>query len=241
MPEFRHQLMHPSKQLLQLQTLDLERDTKYRRSKAVIASLVEPEELRVAAEAVSAAQADAASARTRRKDLELEVKTLEAKIASVEERLYSGRVKNPKELTDLQNDSAALRRHRATLDDSLLEAMITLEDAEGHERQAQNQMAQLQSEWQAHQAELTSEREQLEVELASLTEQRNQKIATIASEHVETYKRLRHEHAGLAVGRVEDGMCHACGVEISDRLLVKTRLSENLSFCGNCGRILLVE
>jgi predicted nucleic acid-binding Zn-ribbon protein len=233
--------MHPSKQLLELQTLDLERDARYRRLKAVLASLTEPEELQAAAEAVSAAQAAATLARTRRKDLELEVKTLEAKIASVEERLYSGRVKNPKELTDLQNDSAALRRHHAALDDSLLEAMITLEDAEDRERLAQNHVAQLQSEWQTRQAELIQERGQLEAELASLTEQRNQKIAAIAPEHVETYKRLRHEYAGLAVGRVEDGMCHACGVEISDRLLVKMRLSESLSFCGNCGRILLAE
>ncbi len=233
--------MHPSKQLLELQTLDLERDARYRRHKAVLASLTEPEELRAAAEAVSAAQATLTLARTRRKDLELEVKTLDAKIASVEERLYSGRVKNPKELTDLQNDLAALRRHHAALDDSLLEAMITLEDAEDHERLAQNHVAQLQSEWQARQAELIQERERLEAELASLTEQRNQKIASIAPENVETYKRLRREHAGLAVGRVEDGMCHACGVEISDRLLAKMRLSESLSFCGNCGRILLVE
>jgi predicted nucleic acid-binding Zn-ribbon protein len=233
--------MHPSKQLLQLQTLDLERDARYRRLKAVIASLAEPDALRVAAEAVSAAQAGVTPARTHRRDLELEVKTLEAKIASVEERLYSGKVKNPKELTDLQNESAALRRHHATLDDALLEAMIALEDAESKERQAQSQLAQLQSEWQANQNKLTEERGQLEAELAALTEQRNQKITAIAPDHVQAYQRLRHEHAGLAVGCVEDGMCNACGEELSNRLLAKARIAEGLSFCGNCGRILLVE
>ena len=233
--------MHPSKQLFQLQTLDLERDAKYRRLKTVIAALAEPEALRVAAQGVSVAQADVARARTRRKDLELEVKTLEARVASVEERLYSGKVKNPKELTDLQNDSAALRRHHATLDDALLEAMIGLEDAESRERQAQSHLADLESEWQSNQKKLTEERGQLEAELAALTEQRNQNIAAIAPDHVQVYQRLRHEHAGLAVGRVEEGMCSACGEEISDRLLFKARLSEGISLCGNCGRILLVE
>ena len=233
--------MHPSKQLFQLQTLDQERDAKYRRLKAVIAALAEPEALRAAAETVRAAQADVANARTRRRDLELKVKTLEAKMALVEERLYSGQVKNPKELTDLQNDSAALRRHHATLDDDLLEAMIGLEDAESRERQAQSHLADLESEWQSNQKKLTEERGQLEGELAALTEQRNQKIAAVAPDHVQVYQRLRHEHAGLVVGRVEEGMCNACGEEISDRLLVKTRLSEGINFCGNCGRILLVE
>jgi len=233
--------MHPSKQLFQLQTLDQERDAKYRRLKVVIAALAEPEALRVAAEAVSPARADVANARTRRQDLELKVKTLEAKMALVEERLYSGKVKNPKELTDLQNDSAALRRHHATLDDDLLEAMIGLEDAESRERQAQSHLADLQSDWQSNQKKLTEERGQLEGELAALTEQRNQKIAAVAPDHVQAYQRLRHEHAGLVVGRVEEGMCNACGEEISDRLLVRTRLSEGINFCGNCGRILLVE
>ena len=233
--------MHPSKQLFELQTLDLERDAKYRRLKAVIASLTEPETLRAATEAVTAAQADVTCVRTRRQDLELEIKALEAKIASVEERLYSGKVKNPKELTDLQNDSAALRRHRGKLDDTLLEAMIALEDAESKERQAQSELAQLQSEWQAHQKRLTEERGQLEAALAALTEQRNHKLAAIMPDHVQVYQRLRQEHTGLAVGRVEEGMCSACGEEISDRLLFKTRLSEGIGFCGNCGRILLVE
>jgi len=233
--------MHPSKQLFQLQTLDLERDVKYRRLKAVIASLAEPDALRVATGAVAAAHADVARVRSRRQDLELEVKTLEAKIALVEERLYSGQVKNPKELTDLQNDSAALRRHRARLDDTLLEAMIALEDAESQERQTHSQLAQLQSEWQANQKRLAEERGQLEADLAALTQQRNQKIAAITPDDVQVYQQLRKEHAGLAVGRVEEGMCNACGEEISDRLLFKTRLSESINFCGNCGRILLVE
>ena len=67
---------------------------------------------------------------------------------------------NPKELTDLQNDSAALRRHHATLDDALLEAMISLEDAESRERQAQSHLVDLQSEWQSNQKKLAEERGQ---------------------------------------------------------------------------------
>jgi predicted nucleic acid-binding Zn-ribbon protein len=116
--------MHPAKQLLQLQTLDLERDAQYRRLKQVIASLAEPETLRIAAAEVTAAQAVVTRAHARKQDLELEAQTLDAKIASVDERLYSGRVKNPKELSDLQNEVASLRRRRATLDDTLLEAML---------------------------------------------------------------------------------------------------------------------
>jgi predicted nucleic acid-binding Zn-ribbon protein len=233
--------MHPSKQLLQLQTVDLERDAKRRRLKHVLAALAEPEALRAAAVAVTAAQAEVARARARRQDLDLEAKTLGAKITSVEERLYSGRVKNPKELADLQNDAASLRRRRAALDDTLLEAMVALEDIERAEQQTQNKLAALQAQWQADQHALTDERQQLEAEIAALTGQRDQMAADISPDYLSPYQKLRREHAGLAVARVEGEGCGACGVEISDRLLAQARLSDDLNFCGNCERILIIE
>ncbi len=233
--------MHASKQLFQLQAIDLERDAKHRRLKVVIASLNEPEALRSAAAALASAQAQVTQARAKRRDLELEIQTVESKIASVEERLYSGRVKNPKELTDLQNDSASLRRHRTVLDDKLLEAMIALEDAEHSEEEAQEQSAKLQAEWQANQKALMEERGQLEAEIATLTQARRQKMANFPPDQLETYQQRRHAHAGQAIARIEEGTCTACGVEISDRVLAKAGLTDTLSFCGNCDRILLVE
>ena len=233
--------MHPAKQLLQLQTLDLERDAQYRRLKLVIASLAEPETLRTAAAEITAAQAAVTRTHTRKQDLELEAQTLAAKIASVDERLYSGRVKNPKELSDLQNEVASLRRRRVTLDDTLLEAMLALEEAERAEQQARSKLAALRTQWQADQATLTDERGQLETSIAALSEQRNQRMAAIAPDHLEPYQKLRRAHTGLAVARAEDGSCSTCGVEISDRLLTRARLSEGLSFCGNCERILVIE
>ena len=233
--------MHASKQLFQLQVIDLERDAKHRRLKIVIASLNEPEALRSAAAALASAQAEVTRARSQRRDLELEIQTVESKIVSVEERLYSGRVKNPKELTDLQNDSAALRRHHAALDDKLLEAMIAVEDAEHTEKQAQEQSANLQAEWQANQKALTEECGKLEADIAALTDKRRQEMERISPEHVATYQQLRHAHAGQAVARIEEGTCTTCGVEISDRVLAKAGLTDALSFCGNCDRILLVE
>jgi len=233
--------MHASKQLFQLQVIDLERDAKHRRLKIVIASLNEPEALRSAAAALASAQAEVTRARSQRRDLELEIQTVESKIASVEERLYSGRVKNPKELTDLQNDSAALRRHHVALDDKLLEAMIAVEDAEHTEKQAQEQSANLQAEWQTNQKTLTEERGKLEADIAALTDKRHQEMERISPEHIATYQQLRHAHAGQAVARIEEGTCTTCGVEISDRVLAKAGLTDTLSFCGNCDRILLVE
>ncbi len=233
--------MHPAKQLLQLQTLDLERDGKFRRLKQVNASLVEPEAVQAAGAAVAAAQAETARTRSHRQDLELETPARDRKIRAVDEQLYSGRVKNPKELADLQNDAASLRRRHAALDDMLLEAMIAVEEAEQAEKNAQNRQADVRAQWQAQQHVLLDERRQLEADMAALTQQRNQMLAAIPADALKPYQKLRHERGGVAVAPVENDVCGACGEEISDRLLAKARMSEGLTFCANCERILVTE
>ena len=52
------------------------------------------------------------------------------KLEQTEVALYGGKVRNPKELQDLQSETEALKRFRSVLDDRLLEAMIIQEDVE---------------------------------------------------------------------------------------------------------------
>jgi predicted nucleic acid-binding Zn-ribbon protein len=51
------------------------------------------------------------------KHAEAEVGRQKVKIEQSESNLYSGNVKNPKELQDLQNEIAALKRYLITLED----------------------------------------------------------------------------------------------------------------------------
>ncbi|MEZ4515948.1 MAG: hypothetical protein R3C44_03590 [Chloroflexota bacterium] len=49
-----------------------------------------------------------------------------------EQRLYSGDVKNPKELTDLQHEIESLGRRRDTLETDVLEALMAFGGAGGY-------------------------------------------------------------------------------------------------------------
>ena len=69
-------------------------------------------------------------ARGAQKDVELEADDLKSKIAPAETKLYSGAIKNPKELADLQADIDQLKRHLSAVEDRDLEALARLEAAE---------------------------------------------------------------------------------------------------------------
>jgi len=135
--------------LYRLQCLDSEGDAKRRRLAEIEAALVESEALKQARGALKGARSLIQRWALRQRDLELEIQGLSNKIARSEQRLYSGVVKNPKELADLQAEVAALKRRRQKLEDDLLEAMIEREEAETAHSQAQAHLDEIQTRWSA--------------------------------------------------------------------------------------------
>jgi DNA repair ATPase RecN len=88
--------------LYRLQCLDSDVDAKRRRLAEVEAMLGESETLQQARRARESAQALAQEWAQRQRNLELENQGILDEISHSEQRLYSGTIKNPKELADLQ-------------------------------------------------------------------------------------------------------------------------------------------
>ncbi len=231
--------MNIAQQLYQLQELDLDHDKHQQRLKEIQAQLGESEALRAARAQVTQLETELGHERARQRDLELEIRSLEAKLASDEERLYSGRVINPKELTDLQKESVALRKHHGILDEKLLVVMLAVEENESALRQALQASAELQASWDAQQRGLQQEQTELRAELAQLDQVRAHHVGELPPSNLAQYESLRRDKDGVALALIEDGFCGRCGVEVSERKLNQIILDESLIFCGNCGRILM--
>jgi predicted nucleic acid-binding Zn-ribbon protein len=124
------QKMSQTQQLLQLQEIDTSIRQKKTRLAEVLHAQKESAELLAARQSADSAAAELQNWQSQRRDLNLELDSLNTKAKRSEQRLYSGNVKNPKELSDLQNEIASLSRRRSTLEDEILEAMIMIEEAE---------------------------------------------------------------------------------------------------------------
>src|SRR4030042_4124098 len=98
--------------LHRLQGLDSEGDRKRRRLAEIEAALSESDALRQARRAVERVQEHVRELMVKQRDSELEVQGLADKISHDEQRLYSGAIKNPKELADLKAEVAGLKRRR---------------------------------------------------------------------------------------------------------------------------------
>ncbi len=224
--------------LYRLQCLDSEGDAKQHRLAEIEAALVESEALKQARGALKSARSLIQRWALRQRDLELEIQGLSNKIARSEQRLYSGVVKNPKELADLQAEVAALKRRRQKLEDDLLEAMIEREEAETARSQAQAHLDEIQTRWSAQQADLRAEREMLQARLAGIEQARAALLPNIEADDLAIYQALRRRKGGQAVVRVRDGACGGCGVAISPSLEWQLR-QEKPVYCSNCERIIV--
>lgn len=225
--------------LYRLQCLDREIDMTQRRLAEIEAALGESEPLKRARRAAASAQALVHKWTVRQRDVELETQGISDKISSSEQRLYSGAVKNPKELADLQAEVASLRRRRQKLEDDVLVAMIELEEAEAARVQADQDLDEIKAHWSAQQADLAAEREALQEKLTETQEARAELLPQVEPDDLAAYRSLRRTKGGLAVVQVQDGACGGCGVNVPPSLNWQLR-HEGLAYCGNCGRMIVV-
>jgi hypothetical protein len=224
--------------LYRLQGLDSEGDKKRQRLVEVEAALNESKELQQARQAVERAEKQVRKWAVKQRDLELEVQSLVDKASRDEQRLYSGVIRNPKELEDLQAEVTALKRRRQQLEENLLEMMLEREDAETTQAQAQSHLDEVQADWTARQADLIGEREELQGELAEIEQARKTLLPSIDAGDLRTYEALRRRKGGVAVALLRDNTCGACGVGISPSLEWQLRQGK-LTPCSNCERILV--
>lgn len=225
--------------LLDLQATDSTLDQLSKRLADIKAVLHETDELVAARQARVQAEHLAGQQRTVRKDLELQAATLDDKIQQAEKRLYSGLVKNPKELLDLQNDIQALRRQKAATDDKLFEAMLALDQAETALAQAAAALTRIEADWLSSQSGLRTELQHLELDITTQTTDQHALRAQLPAAELTLYDQLRRRKGGIAVAELNGTTCHGCGVRVTSDIVRALSHADHYARCGNCERILV--
>ena len=225
--------------LLELQDTDAVIDRLTKRLTEIKASLRETEQLVAARQALRQAEQAAVQCRAARKDLELADATVDDKIQHAEKRLYSGAVKNPKELLDLQNDISSLKRQKTKLDEQLFNAMLDVESAEAAQQQRTAEFQQIEAAWRHSQSDLITEQAQLEANLISQHHDQAAARAALPAADLALYDQLRRRKAGVAVVELNGQLCGGCGVRVTGSVLQQLSQNDQFARCGNCERILV--
>lgn len=228
--------MSITKQLYRLQEIDLEIEADNQTLQQATAQLGENQAVTRLQSRLAQEKQQLEKLRQQQHSAEWEIEGVAGKLTTAEEELYSGRIKNPKELSSLQQEVQALKTKRSQLEDRALEIMDRVEQAEASVAAVSNEVKTAEAEWQHRQQQLSAEAEELKTKLSDLNYKRESLLADIDPQFVELYHKLRKQK-GRAVARVEQGICNSCRISLPITDLQRAR-SGNLIQCSSCGRIL---
>ena len=231
--------MSKAETLLELQAIDRVIDQLNKRLSEVQAALSESTQLKAAREAAQAAEQLTAQTRATHTELDAANTALAAKLEGNDKRLYSGEVTNPKELIDLQNDVAMLKKQKATLDDNVLTAMTRADEAETALKDRRSELEKIETDWAASQVDLLAEQEKLNGEIAEQKTETAKFRAELTAADLSLYDQLRRRKAGVAVVELDGEACSACGVEPTADVIRQLNRGDRMARCSNCERILV--
>ncbi len=160
------------------------------------------------------------------------------KLQEDEHALYGGKIKLPRELQDLQNDIASLKKQISAQDEDQLNTMMKVEEIENELEILQKELVEAQSIFATKVAGLKGEFASLEKKKQNLSAEKDAAIQNVDPANLEKYEALRKTKRGLAVAVVADQACTACGATLTPADWQAARSPSRLVMCSSCGRIL---
>jgi predicted nucleic acid-binding Zn-ribbon protein len=231
--------MSNARLLYRLQHIEQELEAKRQSVAALLAQQSESAELVAARTAHAEAQAHASAALAEQKEREYELQRVVDKLTAAQEQLYSGRVKNPKELASLETEVKGYIRRRDQLQDGVLEAMIEVEAARESLRGADGALAEADAASKDTQQRLGGELTGATASVAQLERDLAEMEKRLDAKELEIYRDLRRRKGTAPVARLRGGTCGRCGVSVPVVMAAQVRHAEEFVFCPSCGRLLV--
>lgn len=172
---------------------------------------------------------------------ELELKSVEEKRDEVHERLYSGRVTNPKELGDMQQEEEQLNEKIGIIEEPLLELMDRIEQITTVETTLAGELSAAKRRWKDTVTHTQAETARLQHEITALRPERERLAANVEKSLLRRYDDIRKNREGIGLAVTANDLCPACHIKLNARVLQSLRAGEELTLCENCGRILAWE
>jgi len=225
------------KQLHDLQQIDQDLYTRVIELEELESQLSDNKQLAKAQAELEGKQNHLAEQEKEQKAAEWKLDDLQAKLKPLQEKLFAGSVKNPKELMSIEQQVESLKPQIRSEEDKILEMMSRIEGLQKEIASKTTGVGMLQQEWQKNKDTLSAKQRDLTASIDTIKQKRADLVAALDPAHLEIYEDLRAKKQGQAVAKIEQGRCQGCRISLPKSELQKARLGE-LVQCGSCYRIL---
>ncbi len=175
------------------------------------------------------------------KRADADVEQVKARRKRDQDRMAQGLISNPKDLERMQHELVSLERRISELEDTELEVMEQLENAQSELDTLTKQLA----ETDARIEEVTRDRDasaaQVNEQLARATEERKTTASGMPEDLMALYTKLREQKGGVGAAALRARRCGGCSLEVNaaDLGVIAKSPSDEVLRCEECNRILV--
>jgi predicted nucleic acid-binding Zn-ribbon protein len=173
--------------------------------------------------------------------LEGEIEIAESKITREEQRMFSGNVANPKELSALQAEVEMLKRKKGELEDQLLEVMVAKESAAATLERLEGERARATTDSERLTKQVAMLENDIQAQLAEHEGRRTEISRDIPDDILKLYEQIRATKGGIGAAALEAGTCQGCHTKLPNKEVERLKAEGGLQRCENCRRILIVS
>ncbi len=158
-----------------------------------------------------------------------------------EDRMSSGAITNPKDLSSLQHELGALDRRISTLEDEELEIMEQLEEAQSRFSAVSTEADRVGAELEHETSARDSAVEVIEAEATTVRKERDELAGQVPGDLRDLYDKVRSQHGGLGAAALRARRCEGCHLEINgaDLRELTDKPDDEVLRCPECSRILV--
>lgn len=226
--------------LLDVQDLDLQIDRLLHQRQ----NLVELADYKKTHEELTAIEAELASAGATLKAHELdfdksegELEILEAKLNEHETRLFAGGMSG-RETEYMRLEVQSLKGQKDAMEEKVLRLLDTVDPAREAVQQLDDKRAALSARKEALEVVIKAEWKKIDAELARKEERKTEAVSPVPPALMEMYEQLRLSKEGVAVGRLDGGVCGGCNMALSSAEQAEA-LRADPPRCVHCRRLLV--
>jgi predicted nucleic acid-binding Zn-ribbon protein len=172
---------------------------------------------------------------------EADVEQVRTRIDRDRTRLDAGQVSSPRELENLQSEIESLHRRQSDLEEVVLDVMERREGAQGRQRAATAERAQIVADAAAATARRDASLAEIDEQAGKAADRRTGVVADEPADLLDLYERLRVQHGGVGAAALRRGRCEGCHLSLNtvDLNAIRAAAADEVLRCEECRRILV--
>ena len=175
------------------------------------------------------------------KATKLEADSQKERSESLNSQLYGGEVTNPRDLESLEREASNVLVIVEQQESALAEITVKVEEAQTKKSKLESKLDEAKAAWEIRRTELQASLKELNAEKTGFEGRRSKMTESLDPSTLERYEALRKSKGGLAVAKVERGLCQGCRMSLPTHQQQRVRSGRQEVLCSSCGRLLFLS